>query len=192
MENLYGFKEKDVLGLSEVLKERKNRPLSAVFLEYAKISGKEKGTVRNLYYAMAKRSKEDESFRKKYFNGKAIKVERGKAFSKQETEEVIKNILLKKEEGKSVRRAVSELSHGNMKLALRLQNKYRAVLRENREKEYGDEVTGAESKGSIERKIKREINALVDRIAESVRKENEMLKQKLIKLQNANSSGEKK
>ena len=66
MESLYGFKEKDVKALAEFLKSRKNQPLTEVFKAYALMSGKKEGTVRNLYYAMAKKSGESEEFRKKY------------------------------------------------------------------------------------------------------------------------------
>ena len=89
MENLYGFKEKDVKALAEFLKTRKNEPLTEVFRLYAAASGKEAGTIRNLYYAMAKKSAESEEFRKKYLSGKRIRVNAIKNFTKEETREIM-------------------------------------------------------------------------------------------------------
>ena len=191
MENLYGFKEKDVLGLCEFLEKRKNRPLTEVFEEYAERSGKQKGTVRNLYYAMAKKSKEDGEFRDKYFGGKEIKVSSVRAFSEEEAKDIVKKILLKKEEGKSVRRAVGEISNGDMKLALRFQNKYRSAMTDENLletlKKEGFRVVPAREKKEV-LTVKREINGLVERIAFELRKENAILREEIAELKRENSA----
>ena len=191
MENLYGFKEKDVLGLCEFLRRKNNRPLSEVFTEYAESSGKQKGTVRNLYYAMAKKSKEDGEFRDKYFGGKEIKVNKIRSFSDEEAKEVVKSILLKRQEGKSVRRAVGEMSKGDMKLALRFQNKYRAAmsdeaLLESLRKE-GVKIAPARERKEV-LTVKKEINGLVERIALELRKENAILKEEIAELKRENGA----
>ena len=54
MENLYGFNKKDALSLIEFIKNKKGESLSSIFEKYAKVSGKAKGTVRNLYYTISK------------------------------------------------------------------------------------------------------------------------------------------
>ena len=74
MEKIYGYKEKDVLGLAEFIKNRGNASLSSVFEKYGLASGKAKGTVRNLYYALAKFSSENQEFCDKYLDGKPLKV----------------------------------------------------------------------------------------------------------------------
>jgi hypothetical protein len=62
MEKIYGYKEKDVIGLAEFLKKKGTLNLSETFVEYGRENGKAKGTVRNLYYALAKRSNFDKEF----------------------------------------------------------------------------------------------------------------------------------
>ena len=57
MEGIYGYKEKDVIGLAKFIDERKGQSLSKTFESYAVISGKAKGTVRNLYYGILKENR---------------------------------------------------------------------------------------------------------------------------------------
>lgn len=189
MESLYGFKEKDVLSLAEFLKDRKNGPLTEVFKAYAKASGKEAGTVRNLYYAMAKKSAESEEFRKKYLNGKRMKVNEIKTFSKEETEDIMKKILLKRSEGKSVRKAVGEISKGNIKLALRYQNKYRAALSDetliNDLKSQGFDIVSELNRGKNKKTNKNTEDFYIKSIS-FLKKENAGLKKELTRLKNQN------
>lgn len=204
MEKIYGYKEKDVLGLAEYLKERKGESLSSVFEKYAVKSGKAKGTVRNLYYALAKASIESEDVRKKYLGEKPISVGRIVEFSKCEERSLIKQILIAKFEGKSVRSKIMELSNGDGKLALRYQNKFRNAMNNKprliaeivRElKEEGKEIAqiqneGRSAVGEISEvqlaKVKAEINSLVSRISLKVRKENEYLKNRVAFLESEN------
>ena len=74
MEKIYGYKQDDVVLLAEYLKNRRGGSLSKVFYEYGKMHNKATGTVRNLYYALAKKSAEDEQFCNKYFDGVPLKV----------------------------------------------------------------------------------------------------------------------
>ena len=74
MEKIYGYKQDDVELLAEYLKNRRGGSLSKAFSEYGALHNKAKGTVRNLYYALAKKSVEDEQFCNKYFDGVPIKV----------------------------------------------------------------------------------------------------------------------
>ena len=189
MESLYGFKEKDVKALAEFLKSRKNEPLTEVFRSYALSAGKEAGTVRNLYYAMAKKSAESEEFRKKYLGGKRMRVNEIKNFSKEETADIMKKILLKRNEGKSVRKAVGELSKGNMKLALRYQNKYRSALSDN------ELLSELESQGFdidrnayLQKRVKRGANAngFYSEAIAILKKENAGLKRELSKIKSEN------
>ena len=194
MEELYGFKEKDIWGLKEYLLKNSNRPLTKIFKEYAGRVGKEEGTVRNLYYAAAKKCRENKEFCKKYFDGKEIRVSKIKPFSAEETRELVKKILLKKEEGKSVRKAVGELSRGNLKLALRLQNKYRSAISSNKTiedlKQHGV-IIKKPAQISEEEKTKKRIDELLKKISFDLRKENEELKAKLLKLESEKAETKK-
>ncbi len=131
MERLYGYKEKDIIGLAGYIKERGSRSLSEVFSDYAKDSGKAKGTVRNLYYALAKRSNSDTELCDKYFGGKPLSVGKIITFDCDDEKQLIKKILIGKQNGKSVRSIIMQLSNGDGKLALRYQNKFRNAVKNN-------------------------------------------------------------
>ena len=97
MDKIYGYKEKDIKDFCEYVKNRKNASLTETFTAYATLTGKSKGTIRNMYYAIAKKSREDENFCKKYFDGEKIEVFRGETFNKADTKELLKKVDLKKE-----------------------------------------------------------------------------------------------
>ncbi len=198
MKNLYGYKEKDVIEFMEFLKERKGESLSSVFEKYAFKTGKSKGTIRNLYYAVAKKASNDKNFCKTYLNGENIKVNNIDKFNKEEERSLIKKIFLLTMQGKSVRKAVNELSKGDLKLALRYQNKFRNVQKDQKtvseiveeiKKETGKEVTVKKpqikeyfSEFQFER-LKSEINGLVEKISYKTKKENEFLKERISSLE---------
>lgn len=202
MKNMYGYKEKDVIGLAELLKTRQNKPLSSVFEEYGLKSGKAKGTVRNLYYALAKISRTDKEFCNKYLGGVPLSVGKIVEFNKCEEKNLIKKILIAKESGLSVRSVIMQLAGGDAKTALRFQNKYRNAVKNNPElvngiiKELCAE--GIDVKSVVQNKqteiipeqqfekIKNEINGLVGRIALKTQKENEFLKTRITALEKEN------
>ena len=62
MEKIYGYKEKDIVGLANFIKERNNQSLSSLFESYSIKSGKAKGTIRNLYYELAKKARKIKTF----------------------------------------------------------------------------------------------------------------------------------
>ncbi len=194
MEKIYGYKEKDVIGLAEFLMDKGNASLSSVFEKYGAKFGKAKGTVRNLYYALAKRSNQDEDFCAKYLGGKPLSVNKIVEFNQSEERELIKKVLLYKSQGRSCRSAIMELSNGDGKLALRLQNKYRNAVKNKPEliKSLLNElkcegvVLGQINKPIVEyisdaqfEKIKTEINNLVDKISSKTKKENQYLKERI-------------
>lgn len=56
MDKIYGFKQKDVEKLIKYLDGKQGGSLSKAFEEFAAATGKSKGTVRNMYYAVAKKA----------------------------------------------------------------------------------------------------------------------------------------
>ena len=203
MNKIYGYKEKDVIGLAEFIKARKKESLSDIFALYAQNSGKAKGTVRNLYYALAKTTKTDEEFCKKYFDGNPLSVGKIEGFSQDEEKELVKKVLLAKKEGQSVRSIIMELSEGNAKLALRYQNKFRNAIKNKPRfiaeivkelKEEGQEIgLNSRTDSSLEYisekqllALKREINNLVGKIALKTKKENELLRERVSVLEREN------
>ena len=204
MEKIYGYKEKDIRGLAEFIKNKGSKSLSSVFEEYGSYSKKAKGTVRNLYYAIAKRSVEDSEFCKEFFGGKPLKVSEIVGFGEMVEHALIKKILTEKEKGRSVRSIIMELSNGDGKLALRYQNKFRGAIKNKPHyvdkivEELKDEgiivaspITSERVKAIIPdssfNRLKKEVDDLVNKIAEKTRKENEYLKERVIFLERENS-----
>ena len=201
MEKIYGYKEKDIVGLAEFLKGKQNQPLSKVFENYGVANGKAKGTVRNLYYALAKMSVKNQDFCNKYLDGKPLNVGKIVEFKDCEERQLIKKILIAKENGKSVRGAIMELSNGDGKVALRFQNKYRNAIKNKpelvdsvvKELKLNGEIVQAPYKDESEllsetqfRKLKGEINNLVAKIAIKEKKENALLKERISVLEKEN------
>lgn len=200
MKKLYGYKEKDVLGFINFLKTYKGN-MSSAFSIYAKKVGKAKGTIRNMYYALAKTSKDDLSMKQKYLGGKSLFVNEIVAFTKEEEYNLVKQILILKGQGLSVRKAVYELANGNVKLALRYQNKYRNALKNKSliQKALNEVKVQVGNKkilpfiknkkiadGSLE-KLKAEIDGLVERISSKLQKENKFLKERIARLELENN-----
>lgn len=203
MEKIYGYKEKDIVGLAEFLKKSENCSLTQTFKKYGELNDKAKGTVRNLYYALAKRSNFDTEFCKKYLGGKPISVAKIIEFDQREERELIKKILLAKKDGRSVRNTIIELSGGDAKLSLRYQNKFRNAMK-NKPSLIADVIKELKEQGveiefdTAEKpqkplfnhfqlvKLKEEIDTLVGKIAYKVKKENEFLKQRIDALEKEN------
>ena len=202
MEKLYGYKTSDVVALAEYLKGKENQSLTSVFEKFGEKYGKAKGTVRNLYYALAKKSREDQSFCKKYLGGQPIVVNKIVGFDGAEERSLIKEILSKKSQGFSVRKAIMTLADGDGKIALRYQNKFRNAIRNNPEliESVMAELNLSDQKdlvlvnhktektiptAHLER-LKKEINDLVERIAYKTKEENAKLKEKISSLEKEN------
>ena len=200
MDKIYGFKQKDIEQLIGRLENRKEKPLSRVFEEFAEQTGKSKGTVRNMYYALAKKSREDGAFADKYLGGKPISVQKIAEFKEGEERELIKKVLLGRKEGKSARRVIHELAEGDEKKALRFQNKYRNVLKHNQpllgelsaeirsESGVSVEAIGVRSNTKMVsdvmlKRLQNEINALIDRISGKLKRENAYLRSRLGELE---------
>ena len=204
MDKIYGYKQSDVIGLAEFLKTRQGESLSQTFSNYALKSGKAKGTVRNLYYALAKLSKEDKRFCQEYLGGKPILVSPIVEFNDGEERELIKNIISAKCDGRSVRSIINDLAKGDSKRALRYQNKYRNAIK-NKPTLINEIVDELESEGvQIKKvfvgadrvinaipeeqlgKLKTEINNLFERVSAKTRKENNFLKERIAFLESEN------
>ena len=97
---------------------------------------------------------------------------------------MLKKVLTEKSKGMSVRRAIRNVSAGDEKLMLRMQNKYRNLLKKQPERvrRAAEEAGVVEEKSFLQRKLEREIDALYERIASDLREENARLKAELEKL----------
>ncbi len=204
MNKINGYTEEEAKNLIEYIQQgkQKGKTLTSLFAAYGERNGRARGSVRNYYYTLMKNEKGDERI-VKLLDGKTLSVEKIRAFSEEEADAAIRSILMEKSKGLSVRRAIFNLSKGDDKLMLRLQNKYRNTLKKEPEKiaaleeEMGIERQNRagmalskrangdmylwkskkrEEREFLQRKLEKEINALYDRIAQGLREENERLR----------------
>ena len=208
MAKINGYTEEEAKKLIEFVSDgkRKGKTLTYLFESYGQAHGRAKGSVRNYYYALMKNAKGDERI-VRLLDGKSLSVEKIKEFTEEETRAAIRSILAEKSKGVSIRKAICNLAQGDDKLMLRLQNKYRNTLKKQPDtirqiaKELGVEVGqigsryGLKTKTSVKqgdtavrfddglrRRLENEINALYDRLAKSLKEENERLREENAKL----------
>ncbi|MBE7089612.1 MAG: hypothetical protein E7362_02275 [Clostridiales bacterium] len=196
MNKIYGYKQADVIGLAKFVRERKGLNLTETFCKFAQKTGKAKGTIRNMYYALVKHSLADKEFTAKYLGGTPLAVNKIVEFDEKTEQNLIEQILILKSQGKSVRGAILELANGDSTLALRYQNKYRNIL-----KNQPDRINEMAKKLGIEQikttnidkipevqylRLKQEIDGLVERISLKIRTENEILKERISLLETEN------
>lgn len=192
MNKINGYTEEEAKSLVEYIWSGKQagKTLTYLFETYGAEHGRAKGSVRNYYYALMKNSKQDERV-VKLLDGKQLSVERIREFTEEETDKVLRSILAEKSKGLSVRRAICNLSKGDDKLMLRLQNKYRNVLKKQPERieaiasELG---MGASDKSFLQRRLENEINALYDRLTQSLKEENSRLSTENARLKRENEA----
>ena len=201
MNKINGYTEEEAKTLVEFIKDgkRKGKTLTYLFATYGLEHGRAKGSVRNYYYALMKNERKDERI-VRLLDGSELAVEKIKEFTPEEADEVLRSILKEKSKGLSVRRAIFNLSGGDDKLMLRLQNKYRNTLKKQPQllaemaKEMGlpeeaERLTSPKKsekslvdKDYLRRRLENEINALYDRLAQGLKEENERLREENARL----------
>ena len=135
MTKINGYTEEEAKRLVRFVEEGKSKgkTLTALFAEYGVKNGRAQGSVRNYYYALMKNERGDDRI-VKLLGGTSLSVGKIRAFTEEETDEALRSILAERAKGLSVRRAIFNLSGGDDKLMLRLQNKYRNTLKKSPEK----------------------------------------------------------
>ena len=195
MNKIYGYKQADVIGLAKFIRDRKGVNLTESFIKFAQKTGKSKGTIRNMYYALVKHSLTDKEFTAKYLGGTPLVVNKIVEFDEKTEQNLIEQILILKSQGKSVRGAILELANGDSTLALRYQNKYRNILKnqperiKERAKELGiKEIVNPYNKLPEVQylRLKQEIDGLVDRISLKINTENQILRERISMLEAEN------
>ena len=184
MNKINGYTEEEAAGLIEYIYSGRNagKTLSSLFEAYGREHGRAKGSVRNYYYAFLK-SRGDERVQR-ILAGKNLSAGEIRPFSEEETDEMLRRVLTEKSKGMSVRRAIRNLSEGDEKLMLRMQNKFRNLLKKQPERvrRAAQEAGIPEEKTFLQQKLEREIDALYERIAAELREENRRLRAELEKL----------
>ena len=203
MQKINGYTEDEARELIEFVEEgkRSGKTLTALVAAFGERHGRARGSVRNYYYALMKNEQSDERI-VKLLDGRRLSVGKIRAFTEEEADEAIRSILLEKAKGLSVRKAIFQLSKGDDKLMLRLQNKYRNTLKKEPERIaaierelFGEERTkskkgrgvyelsdgltpilkGEEARQMMQKRLEKEINALYDRLTKALKEENARL-----------------
>ncbi len=184
MNKINGYTEEEATGLIEYIYTGKNegKTLSYLFETYGRDHGRAKGSVRNYYYNFLKSTSDERVNR--ILKGKNLQAGVIRPFTEEETDAMLKAVLTEKSKGMSVRKAIMNVSDGDGRLMLRMQNKYRNLMRKQPERvaKAAKEAGISEEKSFLQRKLEREIDALYSRLAIDLRKENERLKAELVKL----------
>lgn len=187
MEKINGYTKEEAQSLVKYVCEGKGqgKTLTRIFEEYAKNTGRARGSVRNYYYALLKST--DNADVREILKDTRLKAEESRPFTDEETDVILKAILKERSRGVSVRRAVLNLAGGDDKLMLRYQNKYRNVLLKQPERirklmsEAGYPVTDGGRKA-----IEDKINSLYDELNEGLKAENKRLTAVIKKLTDEN------
>ena len=176
MEKINGYTKDEAQSLVKYVCEGRGqgKTLTRIFDEYAKNTGRARGSVRNYYYALLKSTDNEEV--RNILRGTDLKAEEVRPFTDEETDKILRAILQEKSKGISVRRAVLSLAGGDDKLMLRYQNKYRNIMAKQPERieklmrESGYTVTDGGRKAIEDR-----INSLYDELNASLKEENKRL-----------------
>ena len=187
MEKINGYTKEEAQSLVKYVCEGRGqgKTLTRIFEEYAKNSGRARGSVRNYYYALLKST--DNADVREILADTQLRAEDIRPFTEEETDKILKAILREKSKGISVRRAVLNLAGGDDKLMLRYQNKYRNVMSKQPErikkimKEAGF-IVNDDGRKAIEEKI----NSLYDELNFSLKEENKRLTAVVKKLTDEN------
>lgn len=190
-EKINGYTREEAKELVDYVAEgkREGKALSYLFETFGRSHGRAKGSVRNYYYTLLKQQQDDRVVQ--LLDGTNLTVERIRAFTEEETDWALRSILAEKAKGMSVRKAIKNISDGDEKLMLRLQNKYRNLLKKQPERvrraaqEMGVQTlvrNESRERSALQRRLEEEINALCDRLTAPLREENARLREEIEKL----------
>ena len=182
MEKIYGYSQKSVEKLAAFVKQNKDMKKVDIFKAFAKKYKKKSGSVRNMYYALARQGED-------LFSAKKVVL-----FDREKEDEILTHVLIENRKGKSVRNALLSLAKGDYKLYLRYQNKYRVILKNDKKrlenltlllKESGKIKEDFWATNEVKKRVKpfvfdrlsREVDSLIERYnLESFSKDKELTK----------------
>ena len=192
-QKINGYTREEAEELVRCLTEGRHagKTLTRLFTEYGRAHGRAGGSVRNYYYKLLK-SEDDAA--KEVLAGKNLTAGTVRPFTERETDDMLRAILAERKNGASVRRAILNVCGGDAKQMLRYQNKYRNLLRKQpgrvraaaEEAGVSPELAVRKRKTVLEKRLENEINALYDRLALTLREENERLRETVKRLTEEN------
>lgn len=184
MNKINGYTEEEATGLIEYIYEGRNagKTLSYLFETYGAAHSRAKGSVRNYYYAFLKRRDDDRV--RRILEGKDLSAGTIRPFTEEETEKLLQKVIDGRSRGLSVRRSLQEASGGDEKLMLRMQNKYRNLLKKQPERveQAAKDMGMSEINPFLKRRLEKEIDDLYARITESLKRENARLREEIERL----------
>ena len=116
-----GWRQEETTQLFTAVQEasHQGRPLRTVFEALSHDLGRKPNSIRNYYYACLHQQPDAQAMRPSSFT----------LFTPEETHEVLRQVLLARGQGRSVRSGVMEMAGGDRSLMLRYQKMYRSMLR---------------------------------------------------------------
>lgn len=94
------------------------KPLRDVFAQVGLQLSRKPNSIRNFYYARVRETP-----------GLAVRQTPFRSFTQEELHQLLRNVLIGRGQGESVRACVTRLAEGDRSAMLRYQNKYRSVLK---------------------------------------------------------------
>ncbi|NLV57878.1 MAG: hypothetical protein GXY67_03825 [Clostridiales bacterium] len=115
-----GWQDEEIRMLFDAVQEasQSGRPLRDVFADVSQALRRKPNSIRNFYYARMRELPEVQQ-RKAPF----------RTFTQEELHSLLRNVLIARGKGESVRACVTRLAEGDRALMLRYQNKYRSILK---------------------------------------------------------------
>ncbi len=119
-----GWRQEEVDCLFEAAKEaaQTGKPLRDVFADVGEALNRKPNSIRNFYYARVRETPQLCARRTPF-----------RSFTKEEIHELLRNVLIGRGQGESVRACVTRLAQGDRAGMLRYQNKYRSILKNHPE-----------------------------------------------------------
>lgn len=116
-----GWQQEETTRLFTAIQEANatGAPLRSVFEALSDDLGRKPNSIRNYYYACLRQRPEAAAMRAAPF----------KAFTPEETHQLLRQVLIARGEGQSVRSCVMRMAEGSHSRMLRYQNKYRTLLK---------------------------------------------------------------
>ncbi len=171
MVNSKSKKIKDLINMVKYCKDN-NLSISKAFIKFAKKYSYSVGSVRNFYYKIVKEGKNSSKLQRELGLDDRLFPIFVEEFSLSETRSLLRNILEGISQGKSCKQVILDMASGNEKLALRYQNKYRNLLKNNSElvylvveelkKEKGDCVNPYQKKVKNKKTQKKKISSKLE------------------------------
>ncbi len=190
-----GYTEQEAIKLIEFIEngKKEGKTLSSLFLEYGELNGRAKGSVRNYYYQFLKSVEIDERV-KNIMSNKNLTANKIVSFTDEEINKMLEEILLEKSKGVSIRKAIQNVADGDDKKILRYQNKFRNINKNSPEliekviEKLGLNIKIDRNKkdNGLESRLQKEIDNLYERLASSIRAENENLRKTIEELREEN------